>query len=104
MKRLGQALFGDSPGCLKGEAVQPTARERLLAQASRLRELADRGMTPRKFRREAARLESEAELVLLRIVPCTCTEETMGNCAKRCTAFPHPRPDHPSGDEEHTDQ
>lgn len=42
---------------------EPTAEERrqsLLQSARNLRELADRGMTPRKFRREAERLEREA--------------------------------------------
>jgi len=39
---------------------QPTQAEALYRQAAQLRELADRGMSPTKYRREAARLEVEA--------------------------------------------
>lgn len=44
-----------------GRAAQPSKREQLLTQAARLRELAARGMSPRKFTREAAQLEQQAE-------------------------------------------
>lgn len=40
--------------------VQPTEREAMLQQAARLRDLATRGMHPRKYIKEAERLESEA--------------------------------------------
>lgn len=39
---------------------QPAPAERLRLNAARLRDLAGRGMSPRKFAREAARLEAEA--------------------------------------------
>jgi hypothetical protein len=62
-KRLAKALFGEG-GCLKGEPpAQPGERERLLAQAARLRELAARGMATRRFTQEADRLEAEANLI-----------------------------------------
>src|SRR4051812_20585895 len=59
VKRLGKALFGDG-SCFKNETAQPSARDRLLAQAARLRELAERGMSTKRFNKEAARLEAEA--------------------------------------------
>jgi len=37
---------------------QPSEEERARSQAARLREMADRGMSPRKFRREAAAIEA----------------------------------------------
>lgn len=40
---------------------QPSEQERDLAQAARLEEMADRSMTPRKFRKEAARLRAKWE-------------------------------------------
>lgn len=58
-ERLSIALFG--PGGYQPEpAPQPTQRERLLRRAADLRDLAERGMKPRAFRREAARLEALA--------------------------------------------
>jgi hypothetical protein len=63
VKRLGLALFGDGSGSLKGETVQPSKREQLLAQAARLRELAARGMKTRAFTKEAERLEAEADAI-----------------------------------------
>jgi hypothetical protein len=58
-KRLRDALFGDED--LKGGPTpQPSRRERLIAQAARLRDLASRGMSRRKFTKEADRLEAEA--------------------------------------------
>lgn len=41
-------------------ANQPTKQERLRRQAANLRDLAARGMKPRAFPKEAARLEAEA--------------------------------------------
>lgn len=62
-ERLGKALFGDGP-CFKGEPTpQPGARERLLEQAKRLRELAARGMKRRAYTKAAERLEAEAEML-----------------------------------------
>jgi hypothetical protein len=57
-ERLRQALFGD--GLAHPTCEQPPARECLLRQAAKLRELAERGMCPRKYRREAERLEAQA--------------------------------------------
>ena len=51
-------LFGDGlpyPTC-----KQPTDRERLLQHAARLRDLAERGMRPKAFIREAEALEAQA--------------------------------------------
>jgi len=60
--RIAQQLFGD-PTCggLKKEALpQPTEREYLLSKAASLRDLAARGLSVRKFAKEATRLESLA--------------------------------------------
>lgn len=59
-KRLSAALFGPD-GLRREEVPQPTERNRLLTQAKRLREMAALGMSPRKFTKEAARLEAAAE-------------------------------------------
>lgn len=59
-RRLSLALFGPS-GLQCEPTPQPTEREKLLAQAARLRELADRGMKPRAYRKEAERLEKAVE-------------------------------------------
>lgn len=60
MERLSLALFG--PNGLQQDATpQPTEAERLLAHAKRLRELADAGMSTRKFRREADKAETRAK-------------------------------------------
>ncbi len=51
-------LFGDGlpyPTC-----KQPTERERLLRHAARLRDLAERGMSPRAFIKDAEMLEKKA--------------------------------------------
>jgi len=62
-KRLSIALFG-AGGIPRAQCPQPKESERLLRQAANLRDLAARGMKPRKFPKEAARLEAEAaELV-----------------------------------------
>lgn len=62
-KRLSVALFGEN--CTRemicGTQAQPSKKEALLAQAGRLRDLAARGMSVRKFTKEAARLEALAE-------------------------------------------
>lgn len=60
--RIAQQLFGDTDsGGLKGDGpAQPTERDRLLSQAARLRDLAARGMSVRKFTKEALRLEALA--------------------------------------------
>lgn len=63
-KRLELALFG--PGGLR-EAIRPRPlsatppAELMRRQAKRLRDLAARGMSVRKFTKEADRLEREAE-------------------------------------------
>ena len=62
-QRLAVALFGPNGATREeicGVQPQPTERERLLRQAARLRDLAARGMSPRKFTREADRLEQLA--------------------------------------------
>jgi len=59
-RRLSLALFGPG-GSPKPKTVQPSKRERLLRQAKTLRGLADRGMSVRKFNREATKLEALAE-------------------------------------------
>lgn len=48
-----EMLYGPGP-------AQPTEKERLLEQAKRLRDLADRGMARRKYTKEADRLEKLA--------------------------------------------
>ena len=58
-ERMRQELFGDGleyPSC-----PQESKRDSLLRRAKELRELAARGMSPRKYAREAERLEQEAE-------------------------------------------
>lgn len=57
--RLAKMLFGDGLS-LKCATPQPSEKERLLRQAKTLRDLADRGMSTRKFTKEAERLEQEA--------------------------------------------
>ncbi len=53
-QRLLDADIGPKP------PPQPTEAEALRKQAAQLRELADRGMSPTKHRRQAARLEDRA--------------------------------------------
>ena len=58
-ERMRRELFGDGleyPSC-----PQESKRDSLLRRAKELRELAARGMSPRKYAREAERLEQEAE-------------------------------------------
>jgi hypothetical protein len=59
-KRLHDALFGTEPYDLRGTAAVEPQRDRLLRQAATLRGLAARGMSARKFTREAERLEALA--------------------------------------------
>ena len=59
MERLSLALFGPN-GLPKPEPVPESPAVPLLRHAARLRELAERGMSPRKFIREAERAEAEA--------------------------------------------
>ncbi len=54
-ERARRELFGD--GLDRPRASQPTEVERMLHAAAELRELAARGLHPRKFIREAERLE-----------------------------------------------
>jgi hypothetical protein len=58
-KRLHTALWPDgfpAPTC-----PQPSKQERLMRQAKELRDLADRGMKPRAYRRKAEQLEQQAQ-------------------------------------------
>lgn len=59
MKRLSLALFGEG-GVPRALPKQPSERERLLRHAATLRDLAARGMSVRKFTREADALERQA--------------------------------------------
>ena len=57
-ERAGKELFPNGlawPSC-----PQPTEAEYLLRKAAGLRQLAERGMCPVKYRREAERLEAKA--------------------------------------------
>ena len=58
--RLGTALFGD-PALRSGTGLppQPSKIERLRATAARLRDLAARGLSPRKFEREAMKIDAQ---------------------------------------------
>ena len=63
LARLSQSLWPN--GCTKEDIYgkpppQPTRREKLLAQAVRLRDLAASGMSVKKFQKEATRLETLA--------------------------------------------
>lgn len=60
-RRIHDALFGTEPYDLKGETSQPSMRVQLLAHAALLRDLAARGMSTRKFNREADRIEKQAQ-------------------------------------------
>lgn len=60
LKREAARLF--PPGTFS-TATPPTDRVVLLVSAKRLRDLAALGMSPRKFAREAARLEAEAAAI-----------------------------------------
>lgn len=58
LKREAARLF--PPGTFVTATPQPAPADQLRLNAARLRDLAGRGMSPRKFAREAARLEAEA--------------------------------------------
>jgi hypothetical protein len=61
-RRLGEALFGRGATRedFTGTVPQPSKRERLLTTAARLRDLAARGMSTRRYTREAEKLEAQA--------------------------------------------
>jgi len=59
LKRMHEELFPEG-GLPHPTAKQPAYKQTLLRKAKQLRELAARGMSPRKYAREAARLEAEA--------------------------------------------
>ena len=59
-KRLSKALFGEG-GLQRSEAPQPSEELVLRRQAIQLRDLADRGMSPRKNRAAATKLEDRAQ-------------------------------------------
>ena len=60
-RRLAIALFGENGLPRPGVNCKPLPeKEGKLQQAKRLRDLADRGMCVRKYRKEADRLEQEA--------------------------------------------
>lgn len=61
-QRLFQDLFGNGE-CLSPRLPRADRREQLLRKAKELRGLAARGMSARKFTREATRLESEARAI-----------------------------------------
>lgn len=61
-ERLRISLFG--PGGLQRSGVpQPSEAEGLRRRSKELRELAGRGMSPRKFKKEAALLDAKAEIL-----------------------------------------
>jgi hypothetical protein len=59
LERFANELFGDR-SCLIPTCKQPTEKENLLRRAKELRELAERGMKPRAFIKEARVLELKA--------------------------------------------
>lgn len=62
-KRLSTALFGEG-GLKRSEPEQPTEYESLIMQAKELRELADRGMKPRAYKKKADELEARAKTLM----------------------------------------
>lgn len=58
-EKLSTALFGKG-GLKRPTAIQPSEKSRLLQQAKELRDLAARGMSPRKYTKKAAELEARA--------------------------------------------
>jgi len=62
-ERLRIALFGKEGLVGPQSPEQPSSREYLLRRAAELRGLAERGMHPRKYRKEADRLETLAGVV-----------------------------------------
>jgi hypothetical protein len=64
LERVKQQLFPEGFNAMCAPKVeQPSAKERLLCQASELRALADRGMKPRAYRRKADELEAQANQI-----------------------------------------
>lgn len=61
-RRLAKALWGDhcTREDITGTAPEASRKEYLLAHAARLRALASRGMSVRKFNRDADKAEAEA--------------------------------------------
>lgn len=62
-KRLAIMLFGPSGQPEKFPPKQESPKENKLRRAGELRALASRGMKPRVYRKEADRLEKEADLL-----------------------------------------
>jgi hypothetical protein len=60
-ENLRVSLFGKDGLPHPGLPQQPTKQESLRRQAANLRGLADRGMRPRAFLRDAAALEAQAD-------------------------------------------
>ena len=60
LERERKRLFPPGFDLKGGPTPQPSNKESLLRHASRLRDLADRGMHPRKYRKLAAQAEAEA--------------------------------------------
>ena len=60
LDRLGDKLFGPESGFVEPEVPQPSEKEYLTRKAALLREMAARGMYPRKYKKEADRLEALA--------------------------------------------
>lgn len=58
-ERIRVALFGRE-GLALPQATQPTEKESLMRQAATLRDLASRGMCPRKYIKRAEALERKA--------------------------------------------
>lgn len=58
-ERFRVALFGKD-GLAYPTCPQPSKREKLLRDAKMFRDLADRGMSPRRYRRQAEQLEKQA--------------------------------------------
>lgn len=62
-KRLAEMLWGPGGATREdicGTCPQPSKADALRAHAARLRDLASRGMSVRKYTREAERMEAEA--------------------------------------------
>ncbi len=64
-KRLHERLFGKNPTRedFTGKAKPDSKKDGLLRYAKTLRDLADRGMSTRKFNKEAEKIEQQAALL-----------------------------------------
>lgn len=60
-ERLRQSLFGDGLEAPRGPTINEA--ERLQRHVKTLRELTDRGMSPRKFRKEADKVEQRINIL-----------------------------------------